>query len=542
MLISWISITRNDLCFCGNTFLYVKLILLRTMFGKQTAHIIQRGSDPTRYGNIKKVLAITALASVIVSSVPFSASAESLMEEGNIDGYDYELYNQNCSGEFTMEPKAGSFIISWKDIELCMASIGKKYDLLQKNGKDMENVSFSYDLDFSPCGDAYFGAYGRTQDPSVEYHIIEGWNEHEPPSVSNNLLSGTAVINGNEYDVFMMYRINQPGLDGTETFPQYWSVRKENAVQNNTDDHIEGAIDISKHFASWEAFGFDTSGALYEAMFFVEGYRSSGTAELKKLNFEEGQDSSPLDIKPNKYYNTLRGIIDDDGYYYKYDLDNYDTKYNNDGWSSRENANLRYSPVSFEGIGSLRVIDRNSPSQGPCFPVDKEFFFAGDAYSLGAVVMQNEAASADFALVMEYTDADGCIQREILAEASAPTGKWTELFNTSFAIPESASDFSFFIETPDYTGDFYVDDAYEALENVEPFAKVTAENAYPQNGDLNRDGVIDVFDLSALRRAIIRLVMNNNEPPANSDANGDGIVNVADLVYLQRYLLGAPTE
>lgn len=87
------------------------------MFGKQTAHMIQRGSDPTRYGNIKKVLAITALASVIVSSVPFSASAESLMEEGNIDGYDYELYNQNCSGEFTMEPKAGSFIISWKDIE-----------------------------------------------------------------------------------------------------------------------------------------------------------------------------------------------------------------------------------------------------------------------------------------------------------------------------------------------------------------------------------------------------------------------------------------
>ncbi|WP_455530010.1 glycoside hydrolase family 11 protein [Ruminococcus sp.] len=167
------------------------------------------------------------MASVIVSSVPFSASAESLMEEGNIDGYDYELYNQNCSGEFTMEPKAGSFIISWKDIELCMASIGKKYDLLQKNGKDMENVSFSYDLDFSPCGNAYFGAYGGTQNPDMEFYIVEGWNEWEPPSISKNLLAGTVVINGNEYDVFQTYRIYQPGIDAMPSIPQYWSVRKE---------------------------------------------------------------------------------------------------------------------------------------------------------------------------------------------------------------------------------------------------------------------------------------------------------------------------
>ena len=438
-----------------------------------------------------------------------------------------------------MEPKEGSFTCSWKDVESCMAFMGKKYDPPEEECKDMGNVSFSYDLDFSPRGNAYFGAYGVTQDPDMEFYIIEGWNECEPPSVSNNLLAGTVVINGNEYDVFQTYRIYQPGIDAMPSIPQYWSVRKENAAQNSTDDRIEGSIDISKHFAAWEAFGFDTSGALYEAMFFVEGYRSSGTADLNALQLGNGQDDSPLSIQPNKYYNTLKGIIDDDGYYYRYDLNYYDNKYNNDGWTSRENANLRYSSVSFEGSGAIRVLDRNSPSQGPCFPVDDEFFFAGDAYSLGAVVMQNEADSADFALVMEYVDADGSCKREILAEANAPNGKWTELYNTSFTIPENASDFSFFIETPDYTGDFYVDDAYEALENVEPFVRVMPGNAYPQNGDVNRDGVIDVFDLSALRKALIELVYNNNEPPANSDANGDGIVNVADLVYLQKHLLRA---
>lgn len=491
-----------------------------------------------RSAYFKKVFGITVLISVIVSSFSFSASAaESLLETGNIDEYDYEYFNMNSSGEFTMEPKAGAFSCSWEDIESCMALMGKKYDSLQKNYKDIGNVSFSYDLDLSPCGNAYFGAYVGTQNPDMEFYIVEGWNEWEPPSISKNLLAGTVVINGNEYDVFQTYRIYQPGIDAMPSIPQYWSVRKENAAQNNADGHIEGSIDISKHFAAWEAFGFDTSGTLYESMFFVDGYRSSGTANLKDLQLGNGKDNSPLNIQPNKYYNTLKSIIDDDGYYYKYDLNNYDNKYNRYGWSSRENANLRYSSVSFEGSGAIRVRDRNSPSQGPCFPVDKEFFFVGDAYSLGAIVMQNEAPSADFALVMEYTDADGNCQREILAEANAPTGKWTELFNTSFTIPESAASFSFFIETPGYTGDFYVDAAYEALEKVEPFVRVMPGNAYPQNGDVNRDGVIDVFDLASLRRAIIELVVNHIEAPVNSDANGDGIVNVADLVYLQKYLL-----
>ena len=490
-----------------------------------------------RSAYFKKVLGVTVLASVILSSVPFSASAaESLSEKGNTDGYDYEYFNMNNAGKFTIEPKAGSFSCSWEDVENCIAYMGKKYDPLQKNCKDMGNVSFSYDLDFSPSGIALFGAYGWTKNPTVEYYIVDGWNEWGPPSISRTQLSGTAVINGNEYDVFKTFRMNQPDLIGVQTFPQYWSVRKENAAQNNTDDRIEGSIDISKHFAAWEAFGFDTSGALDEAMFFVEGCHSSGTANLNNLKLGNGQDDSPLSIQPNKYYNRS---IDDDGYHEKYNLDNYDNKYSDYGWSSRENAYLKYSSVSFEGRGAIRVLDRNSPSQGPCFPVDEEFFIAGEAYSIGAVVMQNEAASADFLLVMEYADADGGSHREILAEASAPTGKWTELFNTSFAVPESASELSFFIETPDYTGDFYVDAAYEAIEDVEPFVKVIPGNAYPQNGDINRDGTIDVFDLAALRKAIINLVVKSIEPPANSDANGDGIVNVADLVYLQKYLLSA---
>ncbi len=55
-------------------------------------------------------------------------------------------------------------------------------------------------------------------------------------------------------------------------------------------------------------------------------------------------------------------------------------------------------------------------------------------------------------------------------------------------------------------------------------------------GDVNRDGTTDVFDVIALRKAVIR-----NEYNYNDDMNGDGELGIADLVSLQNYLLGRYT-
>lgn len=58
-------------------------------------------------------------------------------------------------------------------------------------------------------------------------------------------------------------------------------------------------------------------------------------------------------------------------------------------------------------------------------------------------------------------------------------------------------------------------------------------------GDVNMDGVIDVFDAVALRRAI--LFDEIEEQTINkfyADLNNDGSVNVGDLVRLNRFLLG----
>jgi hypothetical protein len=62
---------------------------------------------------------------------------------------------------------------------------------------------------------------------------------------------------------------------------------------------------------------------------------------------------------------------------------------------------------------------------------------------------------------------------------------------------------------------------------------VTVANILP--GDLNGDGVVDIFDLLYLARALngwSGYVLC----PVAGDVNGDGVVDIFDLLYLARHL------
>lgn len=56
-------------------------------------------------------------------------------------------------------------------------------------------------------------------------------------------------------------------------------------------------------------------------------------------------------------------------------------------------------------------------------------------------------------------------------------------------------------------------------------------------GDVNNDGVIDVFDLIRMRTLLISS-NNSGTPDGSIDLNSDGYFNTADFVKLQRYVLG----
>ena len=248
-------------------------------------------------GFLKKIICAGTTTVMIAASSPIVpstvANAADAQQRGNIGGYDYEMWNQNSQGQVSMQPSAGSFTCSWSNIENFLARMGKNYDSQKKNYKSIgKDITLTYDVEYTPRGNSYMCVYGWTRNPLMEYYIVEGWGDWRPPGQGEN--KGTVTLDGNTYDIAKTMRYNQPSLDGTATFPQYWSIRKTSGSANNQTNYMKGTIHVGRHFDAWSKAGLDMSGTLYEVSLNIEGYRSNGSANVKKIAvYENGIGSDP---------------------------------------------------------------------------------------------------------------------------------------------------------------------------------------------------------------------------------------------------------
>ena len=189
-------------------------------------------------------------------------------EIGSIDECDYELWKDEGDTTMTLQGE-GKFTCEWSDINSALFRIGKKFDATQ-NWNDIGVITVDYGAEFDPVGNAYLCVYGWTKEPLVEYYVVESWGTWRPPGAESK---GTITIDGEEYDVYETTRENQPSIEGTQTFQQYWSVRKKKNLSES------GTVTLTDHFQAWEDMDMPM-GKLYEAAFTVEGYQSEGTAEV----------------------------------------------------------------------------------------------------------------------------------------------------------------------------------------------------------------------------------------------------------------------
>jgi len=54
--------------------------------------------------------------------------------------------------------------------------------------------------------------------------IVENFGTYNPSTGAQN--KGTVTLDGSVYDLLVSQRVNQPSIDGTATFYQFWSVRR----------------------------------------------------------------------------------------------------------------------------------------------------------------------------------------------------------------------------------------------------------------------------------------------------------------------------
>lgn len=103
---------------------------------------------------------------------------------------------------------------------------------------------------------------------------------------SGGELQGTVQSDGSIYNIYTAQRTNAPSIQGTASFTQFWSVRK--------DLRSEGTVTVGNHFDAWAKLGM-TLGAHDYQIVATEGYMSSGTTTI---TVSEGTADSPEGNRP----------------------------------------------------------------------------------------------------------------------------------------------------------------------------------------------------------------------------------------------------
>lgn len=119
-------------------------------------------------------------------------------------------------------------------------------------------------------GNSYLAIYGWTRNPLIEYYIVENFGSYNPSSGASG--KGTVTVDSAVYDMAQSTRTNQPSIDGTKTFQQYWSIRR--------NKRTGGTVDVGAHFRAWANAGMRLGTDHYYQIVACEGYHSSGTCNI----------------------------------------------------------------------------------------------------------------------------------------------------------------------------------------------------------------------------------------------------------------------
>jgi endo-1,4-beta-xylanase len=240
----------------------------------------------------RKARGIAALCAAVMCVFSFTApasAAETVVASNAVsttaDGYDYEFWMDKGQGEGSMTlGEAGSFTCEWNRANNILLRIGKKFDET-KTYDELGEIVLEYGCNYEPAGNSYLCVYGWTTDPLIEFYVVESWGNWRPPGAT---AKGSVSIDGGTYEIYETTRANMPSIRGTQTFQQYWSVR--------TEKKTEGTVSISEHMKVWEDAGMKL-GNMYEVAFCVEGYMSSGKADVYK-NSLTVDGKLPPDVEP----------------------------------------------------------------------------------------------------------------------------------------------------------------------------------------------------------------------------------------------------
>src|SRR6187402_3820412 len=219
--------------------------------------------------SFKKMIGLATLGFTALCSTAANSQTLSSNSTGTNNGFFYSFWKDSGSATMTLYG-GGRYSSQWTNSTNNWVG-GKGW----KPGNSSRTISYTGYYGGSNSQNTYVALYGWTRSPLIEYYVIESYGSYNPASCSGGTDYGSFQSDGATYNVRRCLRTQQPSIDGTQTFYQYFSVRNPKKGFGN----ISGTITFANHVNFWASKGLNLGNHDYQVMA-IEGYQSTGNSDI----------------------------------------------------------------------------------------------------------------------------------------------------------------------------------------------------------------------------------------------------------------------
>lgn len=219
--------------------------------------------------NLKKCVLSSFACVVALSGSAVSAQTLTSNSTGTNNGFYYTFWKDSGNASMTLQ-SGGRYQSQWTNNTNNWVG-GKGWN----PGSSSRVLNYSGYYGVNESQNSYLAFYGWTRNPLIEYYVIESYGSYNPSSCSGGTDYGSFQSDGATYNVRRCQRVNQPSIDGTQTFYQYFSVRSPKRGFGN----ISGTITFANHVNFWASKGLNLGNHDYQVMA-TEGYQSNGSSDI----------------------------------------------------------------------------------------------------------------------------------------------------------------------------------------------------------------------------------------------------------------------